>query len=114
MGRRQRTRARQAGSTTTEATAAPTGRYTPPKTVAFRIRPTWHKVAGVIQVLLGIALVVINYIDYAASILPGGHQEAYFLLGIVIAGGASWWFGAFDREPSPEEVRRQFAQQRKQ
>lgn len=113
MGRRQRTRARRADSTTTEAAPSPTGRYTPPKAMAFRIRPTWHKVAGVIQMLVGVALVVINYIDYSADILPGGHQEVYFLVGIVIAGGSSWWFGAFDRGPSPEEVRRQFAEQRK-
>lgn len=68
---------------------------------------------GVVQLVLGVAIVAINYIDYAdLRILPGGHNELYFLLGIVIAGGSIWWFGWFDRTPTAEEIRRQFSQER--
>lgn len=88
---------------------APSARYTPPVSVTFRVRPLWHKVIGALLILVGAALVVINYLDYSADILPGGHQEAYFLLGIIVAASSSWWFGAFDREPSPQDVRRAFA-----
>ena len=78
-----------------------------------RIRPTWHKLIGALLIVAGAALVIINYADYSAHILPGGHQEGYFLLGIVIAASSSWWFGAFDREPSPEEIRRAYAHRKR-
>lgn len=62
-----------------------------------RFRPTWHKVVGWSQVAFGLAIVVVNYVDYAnVRILPGGHQEGYFVLGLVIAGAATWWLGLFD------------------
>ena len=89
------------------------GRYTPPKRVAYRIRPRWHAVVGVVQVVFGLAIVVINYIDYAnVRLLPGGHQEIYFVLGIMIAAGSVWWFGWFDRSPDPDEIRRQYQRNR--
>lgn len=46
----------------------------------------------------GLALVVVNYLDYGdRALLPGGHQEGYFLLGLAIALSGSWWLGLFDR-----------------
>lgn len=110
MGRKQRARTRAAQSIApTEAS----GRYTPPASLQARIRPAWHKAVGALLVVLGVAIVIINYIDYDnVRILPGGHQEAYFLLGMVIAGLSSWWFGAFDRQPSPEDIRREMDRQR--
>lgn len=83
-------------------TAAPTAepapaRYTPPPRVV-RFRPRWHMWAGIAQVLLGVALVVVNYgEELGLSVLPGGHQEVYFLAGVVVAAGSTWWFGWFDR-----------------
>ena len=110
MGRRQRKR--EAGAPPVAKAPAASGRYTPPVT-QFRIRPGWHRVVGVAELVIGVAIVVINYVDYAdLRILPGGHNELYFLLGMFIAGGAMWWFGWFDRKPSAEEIRRQFDQQR--
>jgi len=62
--------------------------------------------SGASQVAAGVALIVVNYIDYSgSSLLPGGHQEAYFVLGILVAASSIWWFGWFDRQPSPEQIR---------
>lgn len=75
-------------------------RYTPPRLVK-RIRPGWHIAVGSVQVLVGVALVIVNYgEEFGLRVLPGGHQEAYFLLGILVAGSSIWWFGWFDR-PTP-------------
>jgi hypothetical protein len=30
------------------------------------------------------------------TLLPFGHQELYLILGILIAGGSSWFLGLFD------------------
>ena len=110
MGRRQRKRD---AATPLEPLPARSGRYTPPADQSFRFRPAWHRVVGIAQLVVGIAIVAINYIDYAdLRILPGGHSELYFLLGLVIAGGSIWWFGWFDRTPSAEEIRRQYGQHR--
>lgn len=108
MGRRQRARAR---SSSPEASA----RYTPPTgpDLRVRVRPPWHKVAGAVLAVLGLAIVLVNFLDVdGVSILPGGHQEAYFLLGILVAGSSVWWFGAFDRDPDPAEIRREIERQR--
>ena len=65
------------------------------------------------ELVLGLAIVIINYIDLAhVRILPGGHQEAYFVLGLLIAVGSGWWFGWFDRTPDPDEIRRQYQRDR--
>lgn len=73
-------------------------RYTPPRIPSVRWRPTWHKVTGWVLVALGLAIVLINYVDYVDySLLPGGHQEGYLFLGIAIAGSGGWWLGLFDR-----------------
>ena len=47
-----------------------------------------------------------NFLDYSAHVLPRGHLEVYFVVGLVLAACSLWWFGAFDAEPSPDEVRR--------
>ncbi len=71
-------------------------RYTPPP--ATRFRPTWHKVVGWVQVAVGLVVVVVNYgAELGLDVMPGGHKEAYFLLGILVAGGGTWWLGIFDR-----------------
>ncbi|MEO7557061.1 MAG: hypothetical protein ABIV94_10725 [Acidimicrobiales bacterium] len=108
MGRRQR--AKQRGAKDGDGGAPPVKpnrRSTAPVAQTFRIRPPYHKVIGVLELVVGIAIVIVNYIDYAdVSILPGGHQEVYLILGVAIAAGSMWWFGAFDREPTPDDIRR--------
>lgn len=80
-----------------------TPRYTPPL-VRQRRRPPWHRLTGWLLAAAGVALVLANYAqDFGPRVLPGGHNELYFLLGIVIAGTGSWWLGVFDR---PESQRR--------
>ena len=75
----------------------PPGRYTAPAPV-FRTRPRWHKALGIATALLGIGLIVVNYMDYVGSeLLPGGHQDGYLLLGVLIVVSSVWWFGLFDR-----------------
>ena len=81
----------------TTAEPGPPSRYTAPRR-AFRIRPRWHKAIGAVLVTGGVTLVVLNYVDYSgANLLPGGHQDGYFILGAMIALLSAWWFGLFDR-----------------
>ena len=57
-----------------------------------RFRPWWHRVIGALLAVVGATLVFGNY----AAIFPGGHKEAYFLVGLLLAGTSTWWFGLFD------------------
>lgn len=80
-------------------TPAASSRYTPPiKSV--RLRPDWHKTVGILILISGITIVILNEIMLLNSVtlLPGGHSELYLVLGVVIAGYATRWFGWFDRE----------------
>ena len=86
-------------STERDAPAA-SSRYTPPRK-SVRYRPDWHKIVGALILVLGIAVIVLNdvmLLGASRSLLPGGHNELYLILGIVIAGYSTWWFGWFDRE----------------
>lgn len=81
------------------ATPAASSRYTPPlKSV--RWRPGWHKSIGALVLIVGLIVVILNEVMLGNSItlLPGGHSELYLVLGVVIAGYSTWWFGWFDRE----------------
>ena len=61
-------------------------------------RPAWQKLIGWLSITGGLALIVVNYIDDSDfSILPGGHQEGYFALGLVVGVSGTWWLGLFDR-----------------
>jgi hypothetical protein len=52
---------------------------------------------GGLSIAIGLAVIVVNYIDYAdLRLLPGGHQEWYFALGFVVAASGTWWLGFFD------------------
>lgn len=63
----------------------------------YRRRPPWHKAVGGLSIAIGLAVIVVNYIDYAdLRLLPGGHQEWYFALGFVVAASGTWWLGFFD------------------
>ncbi len=86
--------------TTPRDTPAPSSRYTPP-IKSFRFRPGWHKAVGTALLLLGISVAVLNDIVLLGgprTLLPGGHNELYLLLGIVVGGFGTWWFGWFDDE----------------
>lgn len=78
---------------------AASSRYTP-KIKSVRFRPGWHKAVGLGFLVLGIAIAVLNEVMLGTSttLLPGGHMEVYLVLGLVIAGYSTWWFGWFDRE----------------
>ena len=86
--------------TTEREAPAASSRYTPPlKSVRFR--PELHKLIGAVILVIGIAIVIVNDIvllGASATLLPGGHTELYLMLGVVIAGYSTWWFGWFDRE----------------
>lgn len=74
----------------------PSARYTPPAGSQVRFRPAWHKVVGCGQIVAGLALVVLHY-GLGIQVLPGGHNDGWMLLGIIVAAGGTWWLGVFDR-----------------
>lgn len=77
----------------------PSARFTP-ATQTYRVRPKWHRVAGWGGVLFGILLAAVNDLMLMGEdvrLLPGGHSELYLMLGISVAGGATWFLGLFDR-----------------
>lgn len=78
------------------------GRYTPP-TPNFRLRPHWHRYAGWLGVIGGIAIAIVNdamVFTEHLTLLPGGHQELYLLLAVAVAGVFTWFLGLFDRGPT--------------
>lgn len=80
-------------------TPAASSRYTPPiKSV--RLRPDWHKTVGILILIAGIAIIVLNEIMLGNSItlLPGGYSVFYLVFGVVVVGYATRWFGWFDRD----------------
>jgi hypothetical protein len=81
------------------AKPAASSRYTPP-VKSFRFRPGWHKTVGALFVVLGLAVVILNdaMLGNSVTLLPGGHSELYLVLGVMIAGYGTRWFGWFDRE----------------
>lgn len=85
---------------TPRPTPAKSSRYTPPMR-SIRWRSGWHKTVGATILILGVAVAVLNdvmLLGASTTLLPGGHSELYLVLGIVIAGYSTWWFGWFDRE----------------
>jgi hypothetical protein len=92
-------------STTTTAPAAqpaPSGRYTPKAKARGPFRPTWHRAIGALLVVAGLGLLVVNDLAwFDITLLPGGHNELWAVLGIATAATSTWWFGWFDRTPKP-------------
>ena len=100
MGRRGRNRERRSGSRPpsleNKAPTSPRGRYTPPAR-PFRIRPDWHKPLGWVIVALAVVVAVVNDLAvFDIDLMPGGHNELYLLLALIIAGGGTWLLGLFD------------------
>ena len=93
-----RSEARGSG-TTSRADAPAYARYTP-KAPAYRLRPSWHRVAGWLGILLGAAIAGSNDLMLLyenVTLLPGGHSEFYLFLGIAVAAACTWFLGLFDR-----------------
>lgn len=79
---------------------APSTRYTPKQSNVV-MRPGWHRIAGWIGVVVGLLIVILNDVmrfGEGLSLLPFGHSELYLMLGVVIAGGSTWFLGLFDRQ----------------
>ena len=73
-------------------------RYTPPQKKPFRFRPEWHKPLGWAIVLVGVVIAVVNDLAvFDIRIMPGGHNELYLVLAVLIAGAGTWFLGLFDR-----------------
>ena len=74
-------------------------RYTP-KAPVYRLRPSWHRAAGWLGILLGVAIAASNDVMLLSedlTLLPGGHSEFYLFLGIGVAVASTWFLGWFDR-----------------
>ena len=85
-------------ATDREAPVGQTTRYTPPAKRRGIFRPTWHKVVGGLSILAGLGVFVANDLEWlGVHVMPGGHNELYAGLGVVIAATSMWWFGWFDR-----------------
>lgn len=101
MGRRGRRKERD--GTTGDAARrppppSPSARYTPPQKKPFRFRPDWQRPLGWAVLVLGITIAVVNDLAFFdIRVLPGGHNELYLLLGILVAAGGTWFLGLFDR-----------------
>lgn len=89
-----------AGRVTAPRAGTPaSGRYTPPARTQFRVRPGWHKIAGVAVIGAGAALFFTCRFNGWGIHRYGGH--IWYLVGMGIAATSLWWFGAFDRTPPP-------------
>lgn len=63
-----------------------------------RVRPEWHRPAGITVVVFGAVVILVNYAEHMEiNWMPGGHKEVYFFLGIAIAALGAWFLSAFDR-----------------
>lgn len=92
-------RKRPSAAAPDESAPTSSSRYTAPQP-KFRIRPKWHRLAGWFGVVLGVAIAVANdgmLIAEDLRLLPGGHQELYLILALLVAGGSTWFLGVFDR-----------------
>ena len=59
---------------------APSGRYTPPLPKSVRQSPKWMGYLIVGLVVLGMVVIVLNYV----SVLPGGATNWYLLVGLAL------------------------------
>ena len=49
---------------------------------------------------LGVLIAIANDTMLIAddlTLLPFGHQELYLIVGVLVAGGSTWFLGLFDR-----------------
>jgi hypothetical protein len=85
-----------------KADPAETGRYTRPAPKS-RFRPRWHRLAGWVGVMIGVAIFVLNEAMRFSEnliLLPFGHSPLYLILSLGVAGSSTWFLGMFDRDPT--------------
>lgn len=84
------------------AQPAASSRFTPKVKARGPFRPTWHKVVGVMLILAGLGIFVINDLAwFDINLIPGGHNELWAIAAFGTAFTSTWWFGWFDRTPKP-------------
>jgi hypothetical protein len=88
--------AHRLGGATVRRPGTVPGRCTPPTPPAFRVRPSWHRIIGVLVVVAGGALLFICQFNGWGIHDYGGH--IWYLVGGLIAGSGLWWFGMFEKE----------------
>lgn len=81
-------------------------RFTPKIKARGPFRPTWHKAVGVMLVLAGLGIFVLNDLAwFDINLIPGGHNELWAMAAFGTAFASTWWFGWFDRTPKPPSRR---------
>lgn len=69
------------GRVTPKGTTTPSGRYTPPTPKEYRHSPTWVPVLMLTFFILGMIVIIFNYLP-GAVLLPGDSNNWYLLLGL--------------------------------
>lgn len=86
------------GATARKRPSHASSSYGPGRRSESRTRPHWHRLAGIALAVTGLAVVVVNYLEhFNVGWMPGGHREAYFVLGLVVAAFGAWFLAVFDR-----------------
>ncbi len=61
-------------------------------------RPRWNKPAGWALIAAGVLIAIVNDVAYfSTGILPGGHNELYLILGLLIGVFGAYLLGVFAR-----------------
>ena len=71
------------GRVTPKGGAAPSGRYTPPIPKSEKVSPPWVPAVMFTCLILGMVIIIVNY----TGVLPGGTDNKYLILGLVLITG---------------------------
>ena len=86
---------RATGNSTRPIPRAPPSR----EPVTLRANDTNRRAAGWALVGIGALIVIVNWIaELGIDVMPGGHEELYFLGGLVIATAGAWLLGLFSKQ----------------
>ncbi|MFP5298791.1 MAG: hypothetical protein ACLGHL_07380 [Actinomycetota bacterium] len=56
----------------------------------------WHRPTGLAMLVVGILVAVVNDLAYLnIEVMPGGHNELYLMLGVLVAGAGAYFAGFF-------------------
>jgi len=62
-----------------------------------KVRPWWRKGVGIGVLAFSVAIIVANWVArIGLDVIPGGHQEWYFGIGVIGGLIGMWLLGAFD------------------
>ena len=75
----RKTPTKRRGGRVTPRAQESSGRYTPPIPREQKVSPTWVPALMFTCLLLGVAIVILNYLPH---VLPGGTSNWYLLLGL--------------------------------